>query len=379
MVKKWYKNMCSIRFLLILFVLVFISCDVAYCATVKNVDTMYDLLDIEDELNVSIILDSNADYTIDEETENEIKRILDYFYYDSGFNYLVLRVDEIYASNPMYSYAGDGKVLDRKYFIFEVVANCSYNFGIKDGYYFLNFDSPPTGYLSNAKCFDLVYFESGYPVQLYESTSLYWDIVCSNETDFLLDSVGGYGYEVGSEYEFSVLYRDSAYTFDSALGSDAGDTEDTGNTGGTGGTSGDTGGTGSTGGTGGTSGDTGDTSGTGGTGSTGGIGGDIVDSESGVNGENESLYKQAAEKITSVFPFCVPFDIYKAFKSMHSTAVAPVFETELYFPSIDFTFYFKVDMADYESVAYVLRWGIFLLFIVGLMAGTYKLIKWERG
>lgn len=371
-----------IRFLTMFLILIFSFHDTAYCATsISSVDALYDICDVSDESITFDILGIVGEYGVDEETEELIKGyLLNGFYFYSDSNFLVLCVNEIYDSHPGYSYAGDGKVVIRNYYIFECMDACSYNFGIKDGYYYINFDRMPCEFMANMQFFALVYFESGYAIQEYDSGSQYYmNMVSTPDTQFTLAPTGGTGYDVECEYDFSVLYRDSSYTFDSSLtdidnsgGTDTGDsgssdTSDTGDASNSGSSS-----TGSSNSGGTSSSNTGSSS-------TGSSSGTSDTSSSDVADTDNSTLAEAGEKISGVFPFCIPFDIYKALKSMRSAAVAPAWETEIEFPSINYTYQFRVDMAEYEDVIYILRWGIFLLFVAGLIAGTYKMIKWKRG
>ena len=384
--EKWSGERWLFRFLSMLFILTIVCHDTVYCSTVDSVDTLYSLLNVDDESITLDILGIDGEYTVDAETEEMIKSCLGEFNYYSENMYMILCVNEIYDSHPGYSYAGDGKVVIRNYFLFEIVSDCSYSFGIKDGYYFVNFDRAPCEFLSNMKCLCLTYFESGYAIQEYDyGSTLFWNMVMTPDTQYSLCPVGGSGYDVECEYEFDILYRDSAFTFDSSLtdSTESGDTgsTDTGDTGST--ESSDTGsadtgdaGSASTGSTGSTNtGSTGSTN----TDSTGNTSASTDETEDADNTNDTSAFKEAGEKIIKVFPFCIPFDIYNALKSMRSAAIAPVWETDIEFPSVDYIYQFRVDMADYEDVIYILRWGIFLMFVAGLIAGTYRLIKWKKG
>lgn len=77
------------------------------------------------------------------------------------------------------------------------------------------------------------------------------------------------------------------------------------------------------------------------------------------------------------FPFCIPWDIYSFIKIFDAEPQAPHFEIP--FPYMNEyglqTYPLVIDLSDYNIVSHIFRVMFFILFIVGLMMGTRKLIK----
>lgn len=95
--------------------------------------------------------------------------------------------------------------------------------------------------------------------------------------------------------------------------------------------------------------------------------------------QQQKQLKNVGAKIATLFPFCIPFDIKDSFKAMIAVQKAPVFETDIEFPSMNFSYHIKIDMSEFETQVLIFRWGMILLFCVGLMLSTYQLIKWHDG
>jgi hypothetical protein len=69
--------------------------------------------------------------------------------------------------------------------------------------------------------------------------------------------------------------------------------------------------------------------------------------------------------LSEVFPFCIPFDIYKFLSALAADPVAPHFEWRFYVPGIcDETI--VIDLAEFNTIAQILRTMELLAFIVGL-------------
>ena len=79
--------------------------------------------------------------------------------------------------------------------------------------------------------------------------------------------------------------------------------------------------------------------------------------------------------LSEKFPFCVPFDLIKAFKILSKPAVAPSFEWTMNVSSIDLHYTFKLDMAPFEPVAKILRITIIISFIISLIVITRNIIS----
>jgi len=79
--------------------------------------------------------------------------------------------------------------------------------------------------------------------------------------------------------------------------------------------------------------------------------------------------------LSEKFPFCVPFDLVKAFKTLNKPAEVPHWEWTLNVPSIDFSYTFVLDLAEFESLAQILRIIIIISFIIELIILTRYIIS----
>lgn len=86
---------------------------------------------------------------------------------------------------------------------------------------------------------------------------------------------------------------------------------------------------------------------------------------------------QYTADLTTVFPFCIPFDLIRAFKVLSVQGEAPVYEMPLQidYKSIHVDEHWSIDMSDFSSVIQILRVMETLGFIVGLILVTRKLIR----
>lgn len=77
------------------------------------------------------------------------------------------------------------------------------------------------------------------------------------------------------------------------------------------------------------------------------------------------------------FPFCIPFDIYQFFAMFYVEKEAPHIVVPVPFKGSNGVFSedLTIDLSDYNYVSDVLRVMLYLLFIVGLMVATRRLIK----
>lgn len=92
--------------------------------------------------------------------------------------------------------------------------------------------------------------------------------------------------------------------------------------------------------------------------------------------EDEDLDKYKI-KVIDIFPFCIPFDIYRFFSCLSADPVAPKFTipviTENSFGIPEYSI--EIDFAMFDTVAAILRKMELLCFCVGLAFATNKLIK----
>ena len=72
-----------------------------------------------------------------------------------------------------------------------------------------------------------------------------------------------------------------------------------------------------------------------------------------------------------LFPFCIPFDIYKAVKLLDATPIAPVVHYKFYYTKSK-TYTINLNLNKFNSVAAILRRMECLLFIIGLATATRR-------
>lgn len=82
---------------------------------------------------------------------------------------------------------------------------------------------------------------------------------------------------------------------------------------------------------------------------------------------------QTPSVIIDKFPFCIPFDIYKLFNIFSAEPQAPHFQVPITIVNgspvnID------IDLSEWNWIAEIVRWFLWIIFVVGLLAVTNKLI-----
>lgn len=101
-----------------------------------------------------------------------------------------------------------------------------------------------------------------------------------------------------------------------------------------------------------------------------------TDVKPGEDTKDEDLDKYKI-KVIDIFPFCIPFDIYRFFSCLAADPVAPKFTipviTENSFGIPEYSI--EIDFAMFDTVAAILRKMELLGFCVGLAFATNKLIK----
>lgn len=101
-----------------------------------------------------------------------------------------------------------------------------------------------------------------------------------------------------------------------------------------------------------------------------------TDVKPGEDTKDEDLDKYKI-KVADIFPFCIPFDIYRFFSCLAADPVAPKFTipviTENSFGIPEYSI--EIDFAMFDTVAAILRKMELLGFCVGLAFATNKLIK----
>lgn len=79
--------------------------------------------------------------------------------------------------------------------------------------------------------------------------------------------------------------------------------------------------------------------------------------------------------LSSLFPFCVPFDLIRLFKVLESAPQAPYWEIPFDVPSIGLHYEFVIDMSQFDTLAQIFRACETIGFICGLILITRKLIR----
>lgn len=80
-------------------------------------------------------------------------------------------------------------------------------------------------------------------------------------------------------------------------------------------------------------------------------------------------------QLTTVFPFCIPFDLAHAIESLRVPPKAPTFGAD-FSGTIFGNYQFRLDLSEYESIAQIIRWTVWISFFIGLLFITPKLIRW---
>lgn len=106
------------------------------------------------------------------------------------------------------------------------------------------------------------------------------------------------------------------------------------------------------------------------------ITGTITDAASAGNIANlDNIGNYQSPGLQSVFPFCIPFDVYNFIGLLRAERQAPHFEWRFQLRDlVDYTF--VIDLSAFNTVATVLRTMELLGFIVGLAMVTRRMIKW---
>ena len=83
----------------------------------------------------------------------------------------------------------------------------------------------------------------------------------------------------------------------------------------------------------------------------------------------------AVPGLETIFPFCIPFDIYAFCSALNADPVAPSFEWRMQYAPLGLDYTFEIDLSAFDSVAQVLRTMELLAFCVGLAFWTRHLIR----
>jgi hypothetical protein len=98
-----------------------------------------------------------------------------------------------------------------------------------------------------------------------------------------------------------------------------------------------------------------------------------TDSDLDIGGSNISNYKY---DLSSVFPFCLPFDLVKLLQALDADPVAPCFELPFVVPPLGIDITYTLDFSIFNDLMVYVRLGELVTFIIVLIMATGKLIKW---
>ena len=90
---------------------------------------------------------------------------------------------------------------------------------------------------------------------------------------------------------------------------------------------------------------------------------------------NDNLADYKTDGLTSLFPFCIPFDLINCIKLMSATGEAPCWEFPFQVPVLGLQENIKIDLAKWDSVAALSRSIETLLFIGLLISRTREFIR----
>lgn len=79
--------------------------------------------------------------------------------------------------------------------------------------------------------------------------------------------------------------------------------------------------------------------------------------------------------ITRKFPFSIPWDLYRAVTVLQSPGEAPKWSVPVKNQQLGLNYTLTIDLSQFDGPAKVLRWGLSLLFLLGLILLTKKLIN----
>lgn len=99
--------------------------------------------------------------------------------------------------------------------------------------------------------------------------------------------------------------------------------------------------------------------------------GDIVNESDKVNDSSVSGFPD----LTEIFPFCIPFDILRLLKLLRTPMEVPVFEIPIDIPWFNVHYDMVLDMAQFSSLATIVRTFMALMWVVFLILATRRLIR----
>lgn len=94
-----------------------------------------------------------------------------------------------------------------------------------------------------------------------------------------------------------------------------------------------------------------------------------------VEPEAPAAGEYAVPGLETIFPFCIPFDIYAFCSALNAEPVAPSFEWRMQYAPLGLDYTFEIDLSAFDGVAQILRTMELLAFCVGLAFWTRHLIR----
>lgn len=98
---------------------------------------------------------------------------------------------------------------------------------------------------------------------------------------------------------------------------------------------------------------------------------EVVDPE--ITADPEDLVNSGKFDLTTLFPFCIPFDLYHLFQKFNAPAEAPHFRIQFTIPIVNEQVDYTIDFSPFNNVAVVLRTMELIAMIVLLAIATRRI------
>lgn len=92
--------------------------------------------------------------------------------------------------------------------------------------------------------------------------------------------------------------------------------------------------------------------------------------------EEDEDIKKYKRDLTMIFPFCIPFDFIYLLEVLDAEPVAPCFDFPVVVPALGIDMTVELDLTWMDDVMEIFRTGETVCFVILLMVGTRKFIKW---
>lgn len=102
---------------------------------------------------------------------------------------------------------------------------------------------------------------------------------------------------------------------------------------------------------------------------------DILDTDIETETGSASANKYKRD-LRMIFPFCLPFDLVHFLQALKAEPEAPCFEIPFVVPALNIDMKVKLDLSFLDPVMKIFRLGELGFFIISLIIGTRKMIKW---